>query len=46
LEAHGQTAAGYSAQAYSRAFLLYFIFALIALVASCFLTETLKTASD
>jgi MFS family permease len=46
LEAQEKTAAGYSAHAYSRAFLLYFIFALIALVASCFLTETLKTDAD
>ncbi|MBW2479154.1 MAG: MFS transporter [Deltaproteobacteria bacterium] len=46
LEAQEKTAAGYSAHAYSRAFLLYFIFALIALVASCFLTETLKTNAD
>jgi sugar phosphate permease len=46
LEAQEKTAAGYSAQAYSRAFLLYFIFAFIALVVSCFLTETLKTKSD
>ena len=46
LEAHEKTAAGYSAQAYSKAFLLYFIFAFIALVVSCFLTETLKTKAD
>ncbi len=46
LEAQEKTAAGYSAQAYSRAFLLYFIFAFIALVVSCFLTETLKPDSD
>jgi sugar phosphate permease len=46
LEAQEKTAAGYSAQAYSRAFLLYFIFAFIALVVSFFLTETLKTNSD
>jgi sugar phosphate permease len=46
LEAQEKTAAGYSAQAYSRAFLLYFIFAFIALVVSCFITETLKPDSD
>jgi sugar phosphate permease len=42
LEVQEQTAAGYSAEAYSKAFLLYVIFALIALGASCFITETLK----
>jgi MFS family permease len=46
LEAQGKTEIGYSAQAYSKAFLVYFIFALIALGAACFITETLKTASD
>ena len=46
LEAQEKTAAGYSAQAYSKAFFLYFIFALIALVASCFITETMQTKSD
>ncbi len=46
LEAQEKTAAGYSAQAYSRAFSLYFIFAFIALVVSCFITETLKPDSD
>ena len=46
LEAQEKTAAGYSAQAYSRAFLLYFIFAFIALVVSCFITETLKADSN
>jgi sugar phosphate permease len=46
LEAQEKTAAGYSAQAYSKAFMLYFIFALIALVASCFITETMKTDSN
>ncbi len=42
LEVQEVTAAGYSAEAYSKAFLLYVIFALIALGASCFITETLK----
>ena len=46
LEAQEKTAAGYSAQAYSKAFMLYFIFALIALVASCFITETMKKESN
>jgi MFS family permease len=46
LEAQEKTAAGYSAQAYSKAFFLYFIFALIALVASCFITETMKKESN
>jgi sugar phosphate permease len=46
LEAQEKTAAGYSAQAYSKAFFLYFIFALIALAASCFITETMQTKSD
>ena len=46
LEAQGKTAAGYSAQAYSRAFLLYFIFALIALGLACFLKETMSKTSD
>lgn len=46
LEAQGKTATGYSAEAYSKAFLLYFLFALIALGAACFVTETMKKASD
>ena len=46
LEVQGKTATGYSAQAYSRAFLLYFLFALIALGIACFITETMKKASD
>ena len=46
LEAQGKTATGYSAEAYSKAFLLYFLFALVALGASCFLTETMKKTSD
>ncbi len=46
LEAQEKTVAGYSAQAYSKAFFLYVIFALIALAASCFITETMKTDSD
>lgn len=46
LEAQGKTAMGYSVQAYSKAFLLYFVFALIALLASCFITETMKKSSD
>ena len=46
LEVQVKTAAGYSAQAYSKAFLLYFLFALIALGAACFLTETMKKTAD
>ena len=46
LEAQGKTATGYPAQAYSKAFLLYFLFALIALGLACFITETMKKASD
>ena len=46
LEAQGKTAAGYSAQAYAKAFLLYFIFALIALGLACFLKETMSKISD
>ncbi len=46
LEAQGKTATGYSAEAYSKAFLLYFIFALIALGVACFFTETMKKAAD
>jgi len=42
LEAHRKTLTGYSAEAYSKAFLLYFLFALIALGAACFITETMK----
>jgi sugar phosphate permease len=42
LEAQAKTATGYSAEAYSKAFLLYFIFAVLALGASCLLTETMK----
>jgi len=46
LEAQVKTATGYSAEAYSKAFLLYFIFALLALGASCFITETIKKTAD
>ena len=46
LEVQEKTATGYSAEAYSKAFLLYVLFALIALGASCFLTETMKRTSD
>ena len=46
LEAQGKTAAGYPAQAYAKAFLLYFIFALIALGLACFLKETMSKISD
>lgn len=46
LEAQEKTATGYSAQAYSKAFLSYFLFALIALGLACFITETMKKASD
>ena len=46
LEVQEKTATGYSAEAYSKAFLLYVLFALIALGASCFLTETMKRTSE
>ncbi len=46
LEAQEKTAVGYSAEAYSKAFLLYFVAALIALAIACFITETIKKASD
>ncbi len=46
LEAQEKTAIGYSAQAYSKAFLLYFLFALIALGFACFITETMEITSD
>jgi sugar phosphate permease len=46
LEAQVKTATGYSAEAYSKAFLLYFIFALLALGAACFITETIKKTAD
>ena len=46
LEAQEKTAVGYSAEAYSKAFLLYFVAALIALAIACFITETMKKASD
>jgi MFS family permease len=46
LEAQVKTATGYSAGAYSKAFLLYFIFALLALGASCFITETMQKEPD
>jgi sugar phosphate permease len=46
LEAQGKTAAGYSAEAYSKIFLIYVLFALIALGAACFITETMKKAAD
>ncbi len=45
LEFQGKTATGYSAEAYSKAFLLYFVFALIELGAACFMTETMKKDS-
>ena len=46
LEAQEKIAIGYSAEAYSKAFLLYFVAALIALVVACFITETMKKESD
>jgi len=46
LEAQGKIASGYSTEAYSKAFLLYFLSALIALGAACFITETMKKISD
>ena len=45
LEAQAKTAAGYTAQAYSKAFLIYFFVAFIALVAACLLKETMKRTS-
>jgi sugar phosphate permease len=45
LEMEGATAAGYPAAAYSRAFLLYVVCALIALLAACFLKETIDRDS-
>ena len=46
LEAQVKTATGSSAEAYSKAFLLYFIFALLALGTACFITETMKKTTD
>ena len=43
LEAREKSAAGYSPEAYAKAFLLYVLFALIALGAACFVTETLAS---
>jgi sugar phosphate permease len=45
LELEAKTGDGYSAAAYSKAFMLYFVFALIALVAACFLKETFNRHS-
>ncbi len=44
LEAQEKSAAGYSSAAYAKAFVLYFVFALIALAAACFIKETVKKA--
>lgn len=46
LELHEKTAMGYSAAAYSQAFLIYFFFALIALVTACFIKETFNPGND
>ena len=46
LEAQEKTTTGYPAEAYSKAFLLYFLFALLALGAACFITETMKKTSE
>ena len=46
LEAQGKTAAGYTAEAYSKAFLLYLFFALIALGAACFIKETMTKSTN
>ncbi len=46
LELQVKTATGYSAEAYSKAFFLYFIFALLALGASCFIKETMHRTSE
>jgi len=40
LESQAKTASGYTAAAYSKAFLVYFVSALIALGAACFISET------
>ena len=44
LEIHQQAAGGYSAAAYSRAFMLHVAFALIAFVAAFFVEETIDRA--
>lgn len=46
LEVQGKTATGYSAEAYSKIFLIYVLFALIALGTACFVTETMKKVPD
>jgi len=46
LEAQGKIETGYSAEAYSKAFFLYFLFSLLALGAACFIAETMKESSD
>ncbi len=46
LEGQPALAGGYSAAAYSRAFMLYVFLAIIALVAALFIRETLQPASD
>jgi len=42
LEDQAKSAVGYAPQAYASVFLLYVGFGLIALVAACFITETMK----
>lgn len=46
LEAHGSGPTGYSAQAYGSAFTVYFVSAVIALVAVMFIKETMPIAPD
>jgi sugar phosphate permease len=46
LELHAKTTSGYSAAAYSQAFLIYFGFALIALVSACYIQETFHPGTD
>ncbi len=46
LEYHQEAAGGYSAAAYSRAFMLYVFLAVIALLAALFIRETIRPASD
>ncbi len=45
LEAYGSGAGGYPPQAYGRAFLIYFVAAIVGLVAACLTKETLRPQS-
>ena len=44
LESQSKATAGYSADAYSKAFFLYLVLAVISLVLACLITETMKKA--